>query len=122
MATAAAVIAAAVVRGHAAHVAAAAEQDEQDDDPQTVVATEAVVVAHKITSGIGILERLHRSFHVIPKAGFGYNRVGAALAAALPAMHGGVLGDRKGRPYGLCDPGPKFSPRTCNAPVDCGIL
>ena len=122
MAAAAAVIAAAVVRGHAAHVAAAAEQDEQDDDPQTVVAAEAVVVAHKITSGIGILERLHRSFHVIPKAGFGYNRVGAALAAALPAMHGGVLGDRKGRPYGPCDPGPKFSPRTCNVPVDCGIL
>ena len=94
MAAAAAVVTAAVVRGHAAHVAAAAEQDEQDDDPQTVVATEAVVVAHKITSGIGILERLHRSFHVIPKAGFGYNRVGAALAAALPAMHGRVLGDR----------------------------
>ena len=74
MAAAAAVIAAAVVRGHAAHVAAAAEQDEQDDDPQTVVAAEAVVVAHKITSRIGILERLHRSFHVIPKAGFGYTR------------------------------------------------
>ena len=101
MAAAAAVVAAAVVGGHgaAAHVAAAAEQDEQDDDPQTVVAAEAIVVIHKITSRAGILERLHRSFHVIPKAGFGYNRVGAALAAALPAMNGGVLGDRKGRPY-----------------------
>ena len=74
----AAAVAAAVVGVHAAAdaalVAAAAEQDEQDDDPQTVVAAEAVVVKHRITSRDGILERLHRSFHVIPKAGFGYTR------------------------------------------------
>ena len=71
MAAAAAVIAAAVVRGHAAHVAAAAEQDEQDDDPQTVVAAEAIVVTHRITSRDWILERTHRSFHVIPPPGIG---------------------------------------------------
>ena len=48
--------AAAVAAGHgaAALVAAAAEEDEQDDDPQTVVAAEAIVVIHRVTSGIGI--------------------------------------------------------------------
>ena len=65
---------------HAALVAAAAEQDEQDDDPQTVVAAEAIVVIHRITSGNWISERLHRSFHVIPGAGFG-DRWAVAIAA-----------------------------------------
>ena len=73
-------LAAAVVVAAAA-VAAAAEEDEQDDDPQTVVAAEAIVVIHKITSGNWISERLHRSFHVIPGAGFGDRQGGCNCCA-----------------------------------------
>ena len=82
---AAAVAAAAVAGGHgaAALVAAAAEEDEQDDDPQTVVAAEAIVVIHRITSGNWISERLHRSFHVIPGAGFGDSSGGCNCCAGV---------------------------------------
>ena len=73
-------VAAVVGAADAALVAAAAEEDEQDDDPQTVVAAEAIVVIHRITSGNWISERLHRSFHVIPGAGFG-DRWAVAIAA-----------------------------------------
>ena len=64
--------AAAISLAAATHVAAVAEQKDQDDDPPPVVAaeavTDAVIVAHKITSEDGF--ELCCSFHGIPKDSF----------------------------------------------------